>query len=491
MVKDSIVKYKIGIIGAGFAGIIMALNLLRTGRKDFIIFERADGIGGTWRDNVYPGCACDVPSHLYSISSELNPKWSRLYATQPEILAYLQAVAKKNELESYIRYGSDIFFSQFHAEEGYWELRDRTGRVSNVNMLICGIGPFGRPKIPSFPGLNDYQGIQIHSATWDQNCDLAGKKIGVVGSGASAIQLVPALAPQAAELTVFQRTAAWVSPRNDQFIDPKTQAWFERHPTIQRALRHLIFWIMELRGLSFFGNHLIYRWLAKKCLDKLKNEVHDPNVRTKLTPDYQLGCKRVLSSDDYLPTFNRPNVHLETAAIDRFTPDGLVTATGEKYDLDAVVFCTGFEVAEINTDWKIYGLEGRELFEEWHRNGLQSYRGTTIHGYPNLAFILGPNTGLGHNSVVHMMESQMPYILWYLEQLEKGGSSYLNLKSEVQAQYNRVLQTRFAGTVWSSGCQSWYMNAQGVNTTLFPGLASRFRREMRKWKLNEYMVIDN
>jgi cation diffusion facilitator CzcD-associated flavoprotein CzcO len=489
MVKESQVQFQVGIIGAGFAGIIMALNLLRTGRKDFILFEREDSIGGTWRDNVYPGCACDVPSHLYSISSELNPRWSRLYANQPEILAYLNEVVEKHQLESYIRYGSDIVFSEFHANEGYWELRDRTGRVTNVNMLICGIGPFGRPKIPSFPGLDDYQGIQIHSAVWDKNCDLAGKKIGVVGSGASAIQLVPALAPEAAELTVFQRTAAWISPRNDQFIDPKTQAWFERHPAIQRGIRHLIFWIMELRGLSFFGNQLIYRWLAKKCINKLQQEVQDPIVRTKLTPDYQLGCKRVLSSDDYLPTFNRPNVHLGIAAIEYFTHDGLVTTTGEKYQLDAVVFCTGFEVAEIKTDWKIYGLEGRELFEEWHRTGLQAYRGTTIHGYPNLAFILGPNTGLGHNSVVHMMESQMPYILKYLEQLEKSGARYLNLKSEVQAHYNQILQTHFAGTVWNSGCQSWYMNPQGVNTTLFPGLASRFRREMRKWKLKEYEII--
>lgn len=482
--------FQVGIIGAGFAGIIAALRLQQSNRRSFVIFEKAAEIGGTWRDNIYPGCACDVPSNLYSISFEPNPNWQRMYSSQTEILTYLKGVVRKNNIENHIRYDSEIVRYEFVEQYGLWKLTDRRGRAIVVQMVIIAMGPFNRPQMPDVKGIDAFLGKTLHSARWDNQYDLKGKRVAVVGTGASAVQIVPAIAPEVAQLTVFQRTAAWIGTRMDAEVPLARRLRYQKFPFLQRLRRGLLYWFLEFRGLMFLGNERIHRYFHKLSLEKLEREVRDPETRRKLTPDYRLGCKRILSSDDYLPTFNRENVELETDAIQEITPDGILTKNGTRRRFDAIIFATGFEVADITTDMRICGRNGKELFAEWRENGLEAYRGTTVSGYPNLAFILGPNTGLGHSSMIHMMESQVNYILKYLDLLEKNGkNAFLDLKPSIQKHYNQTIQDQFQTTVWASGCASWYVNGAGRNTTLYPRLTARFRRETKQIDDSEYEFV--
>jgi cation diffusion facilitator CzcD-associated flavoprotein CzcO len=488
--KDMETDYAVGIVGAGFAGLSAALRLKKSRQDSFVIFERAAEVGGTWRDNIYPGCACDVASPLYSFAGEPNPGWTQLYAGQPEIWAYLKHVVDKNDLRKHIRFGSDIVEAKFLEHRGCWLVTDRQGYQTTVRVLLLGMGPLNRPFLPQLPGLDAYKGAAFHSSAWDAACDLTGKRVGVIGTGASAIQIVPAVASEAGHLTVFQRTPAWVSHRFDAPVGERTRGLYSRFPLVLRLRREFIYWLSELLGFGFTGNRVINRLMEWISRWKLAKEVQDPEIRQKLTPAYQIGCKRILRSDDYYPTFNRPNVSLVTTAISRFLPHGILTADGAEHPLDVVIFATGFVAADINVYLRVTGLQGRNLIEEWKSAGAEAYLGTTVSGFPNLAFILGPNTGLGHNSVVHMMESQVHYLMQYLDFLRnRGGGSYLDVKPEVQQAYNQKIQKKFAGTVWVSGCKSWYTNAAGKNTTLFPRLTVAFRRLTRKFDPTAYHLI--
>lgn len=488
--SDTKPDFQIGIVGAGFAGIIAALRIQRSNRDSFVIFERATEVGGTWRDNIYPGCACDVPSNLYSISFEPNPNWKRIYSTQPEILAYLKNLVAKHNIEKHIRYDADVCDFEFDEKRGWWKVRDRLGRTVTVKMLILAVGPFNRPQVPEFPGLENFRGKTLHSARWDAGYDLKGKRVAVIGTGASGVQIVPAIAPDVTHLTVFQRTAAWVGARMDGDVPEEKRLRYEKYPILQRFARTLLYWFLEFRGLLFMGNKPVHNFFQKLSLEKLEQEVADPNLRRKLTPDYKLGCKRILSSDDFYLTFNRPNVSLEVDPIREFAAEGIVTENGTCHEFDTIIFATGFEVADFTTDMRVTGRNGRELFAEWNESGLEAYRGTTISGYPNLTFILGPNTGLGHTSVLQMMESQANYIMKYVELLEKAGANaFLDLKPDVQANYNRFLEKHFRKTVWTSGCKSWYMNARGRNTTLYPRLTVNFRLETKHLDNREYEIV--
>lgn len=482
--------FQIGIVGAGFAGIIAALRLRKSNRHSFVIFEKAAEIGGTWRDNIYPGCACDVPSNLYSISFEPNPRWKRFYSTQPEILAYLKNLVFKHKIEEHIRYDSDIVNFEFNEKGGQWKLTDRKGGTTIVKMLIMAVGPFNRPQIPRFKGLENFRGKMLHSARWDTSYDLKGKRVAVIGTGASAVQIVPAIAREVSRLTVFQRTAAWLGDRMDGAVSPEKQERYEKYPISQKITRWLLYWFLEFRGLLFLGNNKVHDYFRKLSLEKLAKEIKDPETRRKLTPDYKFGCKRVLSSDDFYPTFNRSNVSLEIDSIAEITADGIKTANGANHEFDTIIFATGFEVADFTTDMRVTGRNGRELFAEWEKTGLEAYRGTTVSGFPNLTFILGPNTGLGHTSVIQMMESQANYIMKYVELLEKSGANaFLDLKPNAQERYNRFLEKHFRKTVWASGCKSWYVNAKGRNTTLYPRLTVNFRRETKRLDISEYEVV--
>lgn len=482
--------YDVGIVGAGFAGLAAALRLKKNGHRSFVVFERAAEIGGTWRDNVYPGCACDVASPLYSFADAQNPDWSRRYSPQPEILAYLKEVVATNGLRDHIQTNADVVEARFLEEQGCWKVADRQGRSCTVAVLLLGMGPLNRPFMPQFQGLDRYKGRYFHSSQWDTSVDLQGKRVGVIGTGASAIQIVPSIAPEVAQLLLLQRTPAWVSYKVDATVSPFTKKLYRRFPSLLRLRREAIYWANEFFGLGLVGNKIVNKIIEGVSLWKLSREVKDPLVRNKLTPNYTIGCKRILLSDDYYPAFNRPNVALETAPIRAFTERGILTEEGREHPLDVVVFATGFVAADIELYTRILGLHGRNLIQEWRERGAEAYLGTTVAGYPNLGFILGPNTGLGHNSVIHMMESQMHYLIQYIEYRKAlGPGGYLDVQEEEQEAYNQRIQAQFKETVWNSGCKSWYINRKGKNTTLYPGLTTHFRKETKVFDPSVYHII--
>lgn len=484
------IDYEVGIIGAGFAGLVAALRLKRDRQDSFVIFERAAEIGGTWRDNVYPGCACDIASPLYSFAHAPKLDWSHAYAPQPEILAYMQGVVDERNLRPHLRLNTDI--TRAHFEAGAWTVEDAEGNRTRVRALLLGLGPLNRVHVPAFAGLADFQGRWFHSAEWDPSYDYQGKRVAVIGTGASAIQIVPSLAPQVSELKVMQRTPAWVADRFDHPISETWQKRFERWPRLMWLYREAHFWFNEGMGLGFIGHRRVNRLLDRLARRKLAREVADPDTRRRLTPDYTIGCKRILRSDDYYPTFNQPHVHLISEGIERFEPQGIRTADGTLHELDLVVMATGFHVSDLAIPLTIEGLAKAPLFDALKQSGGDVYKGMTVPGFPNLAFILGPNTGLGHNSVVHMMESQMNYLTQYLQHLRSlPAGQGLDLKSAVLRGYSERLQQQFNGTVWTSGCQSWYLNADGKNNTLYPRLNTHFRRETRRFLPQEYRVVES
>jgi cation diffusion facilitator CzcD-associated flavoprotein CzcO len=485
--------YEVGIIGAGFGGILAALQLKRAGRRSFVIFERAMEPGGVWRDNVYPGCACDIRSHLYSIESEPNSQWSKDFASQPEILQYLKDVLTRNELQFAVRYGVEIITARFLEPNGCWELTDQRDNCYRVRCLIFAPGSHNRPWLPSLSGMEKYRGTMFHSSAWDASVDLTGKRVAVVGTGASAIQIVPNIAATVAQLTVFQRTPGWLLPRFDRRITPFERWLFRRFPTTQAFARWVVYWLLEIFGVAFHGNDLLNCMMTRVALLKLAMQVRNPVVREQLTPRYKLGCKRVVLSDDFYPAFNRSNVSLVTQPISEVTAEGLVTANGKRYDVDAIVFATGFIVTEMEGYMRIVGRDGRVLNEEWDAGGMQAYRGIHVSGYPNLALLMGPNSGLGHSSVLHVMESQMSYILSWLDELDKldtiGSCGYLDVKPERQRDYNAEVQQKLSKTVWAAGCNSWYLDRQGRNSTVFPGLTRDYRKTTAQFHVDDYELV--
>ncbi|GAB3543828.1 flavin-containing monooxygenase [Spirosoma fluminis] len=480
----------VAIIGAGFAGLGAAVRLKQQDNVSFVVFERASEVGGTWRDNVYPGCACDVPSHLYSLSFAQNPAWSRTYSPQPEILAYLKNVVDTYALKPHIRYDTEIVRTEFSEFNGYWTLTDRAGDQLTARVVIGAIGPLNRPSVPHFEGLDSFTGRRFHSANWDPTYDLTNKHVAVIGTGASAIQIIPQLAPNVARLTVYQRTAPYVTPRLDQAVSPFEQRLFQRIPLAQKLYRSFIYWGNELRGLSFLGNETFSKVGTKLALKHLERSISDPVLRRKATPNYKLGCKRVLVSDDYYPALTRPNVELVTELIAAVKPTSITTNDGTERPADVIIFSTGFVAADIICDLHIIGRNGRNLFAEWQKTGAEAHYGLTVSGYPNLLFLVGPNTGLGHNSIVHMIESQVNYVLDYLRILNKvGEGAFLDVRPEAQETYNKTIQQKLTGTVWASGCQSWYLNAQGKNTTIWPALTATYRRVTRRVNPADYEIV--
>lgn len=482
--------YDIAIIGAGFGGLIAALRFQKEGIRRFVVLERANDLGGTWRENTYPGCACDVASPLYSFADQPNPFWTAKYAEQAEIWAYMKKIAEQNRLYDHIQFNTDIVKAVFIASNGHWQLTDQRGNSYTATMIILATGPLNRPQIPDITGLETFAGTYFHSAQWKHDCDLTGKKVVVIGTGASAVQFIPQIAPIVSQLTVFQRNAAWVMPRHNRAYTHTEQRLFQRLPIAQRLLREGIYWVNEVFGRAFVGIGLLNKLATRASMYKLKKEVKDPLVRQKLTPNYTLGCKRVLVSDDYWPTFNRPNVALITDRVDRIEPTHIVSKSGERYPADVIIFGTGFIAADTEQTYvSIIGLQQQDLITQWRENGVAAYKGISVSGFPNLAFLLGPNTGLGNNSVLHIMDSQMNYIVDYWKLLQaQGETGFLDLLPQVQERYNQQLQQLFGGTVWASGCKSWYIDQKGRNTTLYPRLAKQYRRETQKVNSSDYGV---
>ncbi|OGB21006.1 MAG: 4-hydroxyacetophenone monooxygenase [Burkholderiales bacterium RIFCSPLOWO2_02_FULL_57_36] len=472
--------YEVLIVGAGFSGICMAIQLQRAGIESFVILEKANEVGGTWRDNTYPGCACDVQSHLYSFSFEGNPDWSRAYSGWQEIGAYIRHCTDKYRLRPRIRFGHEMTSATFDAQRGVWIVHTAGGRVFAAKVLVLGTGPLHHPHIPPLPGLDRFKGKLLHSARWDHDYSLAGKSVVSIGTGASAIQYLPRIAPLAKHLHVFQRTPAWVLPRNDRPYTAFEKTLFKKLPPLRRLHRARLYWSNEIRILGMWHS-AIARVVAAAAKRFIRKQVQDPALAAKLTPDYTIGCKRILISDEYYQTFNRSNVELVTDGIQEIREDCIVTQDGRKRAADVIVLGTGFaaDPRDYLRDCPITGLDGRTLMETW-KLGAQAHLGMTVPGFPNFFQTVGPNTGLGHSSVIFMIESQVRYILDCVLRLKRHKLKYLDLKPQALADFSQRIQRRLQHTVWTSGCKSWYQQADGRNFAIWPGTTFGYRALTRQ-----------
>lgn len=475
----------VAIVGTGFSGLCMAIRLKMQGRSDFTLFEQAGDIGGTWRENHYPGCACDVPSHLYSFSFELSPNWSRAFAPQPEIHAYLKHCVAKYELSSHIRLRTQVTSARFDDARGLWELTLNGSEQLWARHVVFGIGALSRPAMPKIPGLERFKGPAFHSAQWRHDVELSGKRIAVIGTGASAIQFVPQIQKQAAHIDLFQRTPPWILPKPDVAIPEGIKRLFALSPALLRLARWLIYFVMELRGLGFTVDPRVMTLGARLGRRHIANSIADPELRAKVTPNYTPGCKRILISSDYYPALAQPNVSVITTGIREVTARGVVTEDGVEHEADALVFGTGFDVAELLGRTEVWGRGGLNLREAW-KGGAEAYMGTSVAGFPNFSMLMGPNTGLGHNSMVFMIESQVNHVLGCMAEAERQRASLSEVKEEALRRFNGVLQPRLRRSVWASGCQSWYLDASGRNATLWPGFTFEFWWKSLRLQRDDY-----
>jgi cation diffusion facilitator CzcD-associated flavoprotein CzcO len=478
----------VAVIGAGFAGIGAGIRLRQAGMTDFVILERADAVGGTWRDNTYPGCTCDVPSHLYSYSFAPNPDWSHSFSRQPEIQAYADAVTDQYGMRPYIRFGTELTGACWDGSGARWRLRTPRGDLS-ADVVIAAAGPLSTPSLPDIPGLDTFPGEVFHSARWDHQADLAGKRVAVIGTGASAIQIVPAIQPVAGRLTLFQRTPAWVMPRRDRRITQAEKRLYRQIPAAGRLVRLSLHASREALVVAFVKQPALFRTARRIALRHLARAVPDPDLRARLTPGYMFGCKRILLSNDYYPALTQPNTELVAAGLAKVDGSTLTAQDGTARDADVIVFATGFHVIDMPLARRITGADGVTLAQVWG-DDMRALRGTTIAGFPNLCLLIGPNTGLGHNSLIHIIEAQLGYTLDYLAALDRLGAAALDARPDAEQRWCDDVQRRMASTVWATGgCVSWYLNAAGRNPTLWPGSVGRFRRATRRVDLDEYEVI--
>lgn len=473
------------IIGTGFAGIGMAVALQKAGVEDFVILEKKHDVGGVWRDNTYPGAACDVPSHLYSFSFEPNPGWSRVFAPQGEIHNYLQRCTDKYGLSKYIRFGVEVASAEFDEATSLWQVIQRDGTVLSASLLISGTGQLSRPAFPKLAGMDNFKGHIFHSATWDHSYSLAGKRVAVVGTGASAIQFVPAIAGQVEHLKVFQRSPAHVMPRPDRAYSEREKALLRNVPWLMKAYRASIYLRYESRALAFTRFKSLMKWAVGIPFRKLLTEqVIDPVLRQKLTPDYPFGCKRILLSSEYLKTMSRPNVELVTDGIVRITENGIETADGRQHEVDAIVYGTGFAATEFLSPMRIVGRGGINLNQAW-RDGTRAYLGLAVPNFPNFFILYGPNTNLGHNSIVYMLESQIAHIMRCLRTLNATETNTVEIDQSAYDRFHQQTQNRLANTVWN-GCKSWYVDEAGNNSTNWPGFTLSYRWLTRFSALHAY-----
>jgi len=466
------------IIGAGFSGLGAAIKLSQAGHSDLVILERADDVGGTWRDNVYPGCRCDVPSNLYSYSFFPKPDWSETYPSQPELWDYLRTVSATYQLNRYLRFGHEVTSARWDGRR--WLVTTTEGAFA-ARYLIAAAGALVEPSLPDIAGIESFRGKIMHSARWDQSWQAAGRRVAVIGTGASAIQIVPSIQPAVEHLTVFQRTASFVLPHSARPVWPWTRALYRALPSTQRASRLLIYWLRELLVFGFTKNPRLLKRVEVVWRRHMAGAVSDPVLRDQLTPTYDLGCKRILPSNDFYPAIAKPNVSLVTEKIIEFRPDAVVTADGAEHPVDTVILATGFHVTDNPMFSKIIGADGRPLADSFG----QTYLGTVVPGFPNYFQLTGANTGLGHSSMLFMIESQLNYILDGVAKTGAYGGAF-QVRPEVAAAYNAALQRKLPKTVWGSGCSSWYLDSQGRNLTLWPGFTFDFRRRTRQFRPRDF-----
>ncbi|MFE4371261.1 flavin-containing monooxygenase [Streptomyces sp. NPDC056835] len=487
----------VAVVGSGFGGLGAAVRLRREGMTDFVVLERAESVGGTWRDNSYPGCACDVPSHLYSFSFAPNPDWPRTFSGQRHIRAYLEHVVDTFGLRPHLRLNHEVRLMRWDNDALHWEIETSRGTLT-ADVIVSATGALSDPKIPVIPGLAGFPGKVFHSARWDHGYDLRGKRVAVIGTGASAIQIVPAIQPEVGRLTLFQRTPPWVMPRVDRAISGAERRLHRALPLTGTLRRRLLWGIRELQVQAFTKRPDELGLVESLAKANMAKAIKDPVLRAKLTPSYRIGCKRILLSSSYYPALARPNVDLVASGLAEVRGSTLVAADGTRTEADAIVFGTGFHVTDMPIAERVVGADGITLAEAW-KDGMQSLRGATAAGFPNWMTIIGPNTGLGNSSMILMIESQLNYMADYLRQLDglggrgsAGGSGRVALGPRPVAvrAWNHRVQERMKRTVWNTGgCTSWYLDEQGRNTTVWPGTTAEFRRATREVDLAEYEVI--
>lgn len=475
---------RIAIVGTGFGGIGAAVRLLQDGERDLVLFERSDDVGGVWRDNTYPGAACDVASHLYSFSFAPTGRWSRRFAPQAEIHAYLRRVAADFGVLPHVRFGTEVLAAEW--DGGQWQLELSDGSSYDCDVLIAACGQLSRPSRPLTPGLDDFAGTTFHSAEWDHGHDLTGRRVAVLGTGASAIQFVPEVAKVAAQVTVLQRSAPHVIPKPDREYGTATQRALDRWPALLQLDRLRTFCANETRSLGFNTEPRLMAVLESRFAKHLETAVPDPVLRAKVTPSDPMGCKRILQSNDWYPTLQLPHVDLVTSPIARVVPEGVLTADGVLQEADTLILGTGFAATELLAPMEVVGRGGIRLSQAWAR-GAEAYLGTAVHGFPNLFLLYGPNTNLGHSSIVLMLESQIAYVRDAVRRLRDGGT--IEVREDVQRAYNRRLQRRLAGTVFAGGCRSWYLDASGRNTQNWPGTTLEFRARTRRLRPEHHVIL--
>lgn len=475
---------RIAIVGAGFSGIGMAIRLKQEGMQDFVVLEKNPDVGGTWHDNTYPNCGCDVPSHLYSFSFALKPDWSRTYSTQPEIWQYLRDCTHSFGIMPYIRFEHEVHSAAWDDDARLWRIETDHGSLT-ARVLITGMGPLHEPSIPSLPGLENFQGRMFHSARWEHDHDLSGKRVASIGTGASAIQYVPAIAEEVDRLHVFQRTPPWVVPHTDRPLSRIEQRLFRAVPALQKLLRAGIYAARELLVLGFVKNPKLMRVMEMVARSHMRRQLRDPELRRKATPDYTIGCKRILPNNTWYPALQRSHVELVTDGIKEIRANSITTEDGQERPVDTIVFGTGFHVTDMPAAKRVWGRDGT-LLDDVFKGSPRAYLGTSIAGFPNLFMLLGPNTGLGHNSMVYMIESQISYVLDALRSMNEREARTIEVREAAQDAFNQWLGSQMEGTVWQTGCASWYLDDTGRNATLWPDWTWRYRWETSGFDPRQY-----
>jgi cation diffusion facilitator CzcD-associated flavoprotein CzcO len=478
----------VGIVGAGFGGVGMAIRLRQDGFEDFTVFERGDSVGGVWRANSYPGAACDVPSHLYSFSFAPGHEWTRRYAPREDIMRYLEHRADEFGIRPHLRLETEVTAASFDEDDGRWTVTTASGDEQRFDFLVTAVGQLSRPAIPEIPGIEDFEGPAFHSAEWDHDVDLSGKRVAVAGTGASSIQFVPAIAPEAAHVTVYQRSAPWILPKPDRAYPEWEQRLFRRVPARVAVSRLGVFAALESATYALTGRP----WLGeplKVVADRYRaKELPDPELRRIATPDYEMGCKRVLFTSDWYSALRRPDVDLVEGGVQAVTPTGVVGPDGSEREADVIIYGTGFRSLEFIAPMEVRGLGGRELNEQWAGRA-EAFLGTTVSGFPNMFVLYGPNTNHGAGSVPYTLECQIRYAIDGIRRVRDGGFRYLELRPEAQARWRAEMEERSRDTVWlSGGCSNWYVTADGINTNNWPGPWLEFRRRTQRLNPGDYRV---
>jgi cation diffusion facilitator CzcD-associated flavoprotein CzcO len=479
--------HEVAIVGAGFGGLGMAIRLKEQGLDDFVVIERDEDVGGTWWANSYPGCQCDIPSNLYSFSFAPNPDWDRLYPMRDQIHRYLSDCADRFGVRSHVRLGTELLDARWMADGQHWELETSTGRLS-ARVLVAAPGLLSEPYTPAVPGLEHFHGNAFHTANWDHSDELAGKRVAVVGSGASAVQVVPEIQPLVGKLHLFHRTPPWVVPHMDRPVAGWVRETYRRVPALQRASRGFFYAILETMVPGISPDRRWLRWQQLNARRHLRQQVPDPELRARLTPDYEIFCKRIILSDRWYPALQTPNVDLVTSGIRELREHSIVDGEGVEREIDTLILATGFKPAELPISERIHGRDGTSLAQAW-AGSPQAYLGTTVAGFPNFALLFGPNTNTGHSSVVYLLESQIAYTLGALDEMRRTGAAEFEVHPAVQAAYNEELQERLAKAVWSTGgCGSWYFDRNGRNAIMWPGHTFEYRRRTKRFDPAAYRL---